>query len=303
MSEFKITKKSKINGVLEIDFIDYETAKEMTIKNHYSHKWNTSFGKINVGIFKDGRLLGCAVFGNMMNPKAYKSIADIEQNEIVELNRMWIDDELGMNSETILISSSFKLIKRKYPHIKLVQSFADGRLGCGTIYKASNFNYYGYSKSLFFEDIETGEVFHKVPLENTKRPKGFLEKNKRYLDGKLKSFYVKTYKYIYILDKKTKVKLKQQPYPEYDKGLELVDYNHPLGVLCRLQIMYNLIEEDVDSYINILDEEMQGFYTDDEINEEYEKQLKNKSIIWFRDEYNKPKSNKELQTNIFDFGV
>lgn len=101
-----------------------------------------------------------------MNPESYKSISNgITFNNIVELNRIWISDILGMNSETVLISSCIKLIKGEHKHIKLIQSFADSRLGCGTIYiyKAVNFKYYGYNKSLFFEDIETGECFHKVP--------------------------------------------------------------------------------------------------------------------------------------------
>jgi len=157
-----------------------------------------------------------------MNPNSYKNITNEDKDSVIELNRMWIDDELGKNSETILISSCIKIIKNKYKHIKFIQSFADGRLGCGTIYKASNFKYFGYENSLFFEDIETKEVFHKVPLENTKRPKGFLEKNARYLDNKLKSFYVKTYRYIYVIYSSNDLKLKSKEYPLYDKGFEFM---------------------------------------------------------------------------------
>jgi hypothetical protein len=161
-TEFAIKKHSTVNGDLVIDIIDIELAKKMIVENHYSKKWNTAFGIINIGIFKDDKLLGCAVFGNLMNPQSYKSIAEIEKNQILELNRLWISDELGKNAETILISKSFSIIKRKMPHVKLIQSFADGRLGVGTIYKAASFNYYGYNLSRFFQDIETGEFFHKV---------------------------------------------------------------------------------------------------------------------------------------------
>ena len=136
----EVVKNSKNNGILTIKEIDYATAKEMMIKNHYSKKWNNAFGKINFGIFQDGELLGGAVFGNLMNTKSYKTITDLDSDSVIELNRLWIDDILGKNTETIFISSCFKIIKKKYPHIKFIQSFADGRLGCGTIYKASNFN-------------------------------------------------------------------------------------------------------------------------------------------------------------------
>ena len=161
----EIVKNSKNNGILNIKEIDYNVAKHMMINNHYSKKWNTSFGKINVGIFKDEKLMGSAVFGNLMNPNSYKKITDCGKESVVELNRLWISDLLKHNAESILISSCIKIIKNCYKNIKFVQSFADGRLGCGTIYKASNFKYYGYSKSLFFKDLESGEIFHKVPLD------------------------------------------------------------------------------------------------------------------------------------------
>ena len=88
-------------------------------------------GKMNFGIFKDNsnKCLGTAVFGRMMNLKSFKSISDdLEENEIVELNRLWIDDYLGHNAESVFIGAYFKIFRSFYPEIKAVQSFADGRL-------------------------------------------------------------------------------------------------------------------------------------------------------------------------------
>ena len=285
-----VTKNTKNNGVVTIKEISYDIAKEITIKNHYSKKWNTSFGKLNFGIFKEDRLLGVAVFGNLMNPNSHAKITDEGKESVIELNRMWIDDELGMNAETILISSSIKIIKNKHKHIKYIQSFADGRLGCGTIYKASNFKYFGYEETLFFEDSETGEVFHKVPLENTKRPLGFMLKNKRYLDGKLKPFTTKTYKYIYTIYSSNSLKLKPIPYPEYDKGLNYMNYTHGLGLLVRLCLMYKAINDD-EYYIKTK-EYIKSLKLDNNIIKlEVEKQNKNESYLWFINEYIKNKVN------------
>lgn len=291
----EITKVSKNLGTLTMKEIDVQTAKDMIIKNHYSKKWNSSFGKINIGVFKDERLLGIAVFGNLMNPKSFKNISDYGEGSVIELNRLWIDDELGHNAETILISSSFKIIKADYPVIRFVQSFADGRLGCGTIYKASNFKYFGYEETLFFEDKETGEVLHKVPLENTKRPLGMLGKNARYLSGKLKPFKVKTYKYIFPLYKKDVIKLKEHPYPEYDKGTIESDYEHPDSLIVRLMIMYNEIGMDNLKRwcYQILKE--RGNSKDDII-ELMEKQKQNKSIIWYKTEYLQNNREKLIET-------
>src|SRR5699024_619728 len=121
------------------------------------------------------------VYGNLMNSKAYKNISNHGQGSVIELNRMWIDDELGHNAETLLISSSIKILKKVRPEVKYIQSFADGRLGCGTIYKAANFDYYGYTKSLFFKDELTGEVFHNVLLDKTKKMTGMMAMNSHYV--------------------------------------------------------------------------------------------------------------------------
>lgn len=278
-----LVKETKNNGKLVFKEIEYSIAKEMMLNNHYSKKWNTSFGKINIGVFKDDVLLGAAVFGNLMNPNSYKKVNNtFEKGEFIELNRMWIDDKLTKNAESCLISSSMKLIKKLYPNIRDVQSFADGRLGCGTIYKATNFDYYGFTESLFFENIKTGEVLHKVPLENTKRPIGFIGKNIPYLLGDLKTFKVKTYKYIFWLDKRAKKysSVNSVPYPEYDKGTTDVTFKHPIGLLARLYLMIQKVDPNSVHLENISNR-----FTDDEFKSALNEQLKNKSLQWFFNEY------------------
>lgn len=239
-----ITKQTKHMGTLVFREVDRQTAKEMIVKNHYSHKWNDGpFGRINIGVFKDGRLLGVAAFGCLMHPNSCKSIANIEKNEIVELNRLWIDDKLGRNAETIMLGACWKILRADYPYIKLVQSFADGRLGCGTIYKAANFKYYGYHKTLFFHNEADDTTLHSAPTTNTRNPFAFLRVNKHYLDGNLKPFRVKTYRYIYPLQK-CEIYLKEYPYPEYSKGeIPAPDYRHSVSLLARLWIMYNANHE------------------------------------------------------------
>ena len=147
----EIIKNTKNNGVLYIREIEYGVARDMIVTNHYSKKWNTAFGTINFGVFRDDTLLGCAVFGNLMNTKSYKNITDLGPKSVIELNRLWLSDDLQRNAETLMLSACFKILRKKYPYIKYVQSFADGRLGCGTIYKAANFGYYGYTFSSFLK--------------------------------------------------------------------------------------------------------------------------------------------------------
>ena len=201
-------------------------AKELIIKHHYSHKWNDpSFGKYNYGIFRlqdPDRCLGVAAYGYMKNPKARIFTHPNPNAWMCELNRMWIDDTLGHNAESILIAASIKLLRRQAKNCVAIQSFADGRLGCGTIYKASNFRYFGFHKTRFLRNKRTGEVTHHQIFDNATAPSCFLRANIGFLLGDYEVMTVKTYRYIYPLDKHFQFRMKEKPYPAYEKG-ELPD--------------------------------------------------------------------------------
>lgn len=209
-------------GTLIIKAVDKKLAKAMIIQNHYSHKWNDGgFGAHNFGIFRADspeNCLGVAVYGYMKNPKAQIFTHPNPNAWIAELNRLWISDDLGHNSETILIGASLKLLRKTDPNVVAVQSFADGRLGCGTIYKAANFHYCGHHNTKFLRNTRTQEVIHEQILTNTKSPSGYVRANVAYLLGDLECFSVKTHRYIYPLCKRFQFKFPTIPYPQYDKG-------------------------------------------------------------------------------------
>lgn len=220
----EIYKETSSLGRLLIKQVDKELAKELIVKNHYSHKWNNpSFGLYNFGIFhaeEPDRCLGVAAYGYVKNPNC-KLFTPPENNPkawMCELNRMWISDELGRNAESILISTSLKMLQRLDPNIIAVQSFADGRLGCGTIYKAANFRYYGYHWTRFLYNRRSGEISHDQNFTNTTSKSVYLRHNVSYLLGDYETFKVKTYRYIYPFVKNFKCRLKQKPYPTYEKG-------------------------------------------------------------------------------------
>lgn len=149
------------------------------------------------------------------NPKAW----------VCELNRMWIDDTLGKNAESVLIAASLKLLRKADPNIVAVQSFADGRLGCGTIYKASNFRYYGFHYTRFLRNKRTEEIIHEQNLTDTTSLSTYLRSNIAYLIGDLEVLQIKTYRYIYPLCKHFRFIKPEKPYPQYEKGIEPVEWN------------------------------------------------------------------------------
>ncbi|WP_034752758.1 Mom family adenine methylcarbamoylation protein [Chryseobacterium daeguense] len=220
--EIKINSKNL--GELVIKLISKEKAKELIVNNHYSKKWNNpSFGLYSFGIFEAGKeeendCLGVASYGYMKNLKAKIFYHPNPEAWMIELNRMWISDKLGKNAESILIAHSLKMLKRLNKNIVAVQSFADGRLGCGTIYKASNFKYFGKHQTIFLKNKLTGEITHQQNLTNSTSKTRFIRDNIAYLLGDFETFKVDTYRYIFPLCKRFQFKSPQQPYPAYNKG-------------------------------------------------------------------------------------
>ena len=229
IDELVIVKETSSLGKLLIKSVPKEEAKRMIVENHYSHKWNEGgFGKYNFGVFRaeePDKCLGVAVYGYMKNPRAKIFTHPNPKAWMCELNRMWIDDTLGHNAESVLIAASIKLLRRSDPNIVAVQSFADGRLGCGTIYKASNFKYFGLHYTKFLRNKRTGEIIHQQIATNTTSPSAYLRANIAYLIGDLEILQVKTYRYIYPLCKHFRFITAEKPYPQYDKGIDLVEWN------------------------------------------------------------------------------
>ncbi|KAA6335605.1 hypothetical protein EZS27_016172 [termite gut metagenome] len=237
----RVIKKTSSLGELVIKEVNKELAKEMIIKNHYSHKWNEPFGKYNYGIFHTNepeRCLGVAVYGYMKNPKARIFTHPNMKAWMCELNRMWIDDELGKNAETVLIAASIKMLRKADPNCVAIQSFADGRLGCGTIYKAANFKYYGFHYTRFLISQRNGEIVHEQILTNSTSLTGYLRTNIAYLLKEYKIYLVKTYRYIYPLCKDFKFIKPQQPYPVYEKGMNETDWKRDtVKIKAKLKIL------------------------------------------------------------------
>ncbi|HRO75258.1 MAG TPA: hypothetical protein PLP27_03825 [Crocinitomicaceae bacterium] len=241
-----VRKETSSLGTLIIKQIDKKIAKELIIKNHYSHKWNEGgFGRYNYGVFREESpeyCLGVAVYGLMKVPKANIFTHPNPNGWITELNRLWISDELGKNAETVLIAASIKLLRKDDPNIVAVQSFADGRLGVGTIYKAANFKYYGFHKTIFCRNKKTGEVVHQQLFTNSTSTYGYLKNNMLYVLGDYETFRVNTYRYIYPLDKHFKFFKKEEPYPVYQKGEEPFKWvrNHTAIKNKMVELIYTL---------------------------------------------------------------
>ena len=196
-----------------------EKANTVIIENHYSGKvYNATY--IHLGVYVEGELKGVLQYGYAMNPASCGSVVEgTEKDQYLELNRMWIADDAGKYPESRAISASVKYIKRKYPKIKWIQSFADERCGgFGIVYQACSFSYYGEHKAEFWEHPD-GEVFHTSMITDS-RMKGqprYEKAVKAKSEGLLKKHSLRQFRYIKFLDSKWKKRCKhqEQPYPKF----------------------------------------------------------------------------------------
>ena len=82
--------------------------------------------QLHFGAFLDGRLHGALQFGPCIDKRKIQPlVTGTGWNGFLELNRMAFDEILPKNSESRVIAICFRLIKKHYPHIKWVISFAD----------------------------------------------------------------------------------------------------------------------------------------------------------------------------------
>ena len=199
--------------------IDRKLSNKIIIKNHYSNKvYNGTY--IHLGLFVDEDIKGVLQYGYAMNPASCGSVVTgTQKDEYLELNRMWLCDGIGEYPESRAISYSIKYIKRKYPKIKWIQSFADERCGgFGIVYQACSFDYFGEHTNKFWE--LDGETFHNSIMTSEKAGRrGYNLLNNPDNKDRIIKHELRQFRYIKFLDqrKKKNCLLKEQPYPKHYK--------------------------------------------------------------------------------------
>ena len=146
-----------------------QDADRVVKAQHYSGKIVNN-SQLHLGVFLNGRLEGAMQFGPSLDKRKIQGLVrDTGWNDFLELNRMAFSERLPRNSESRAISVAMRLIRKHYPHIEWVVSFADGaQCGDGTIYRASGFVLTGIKKNTSLWGSPTGEVFSRTSLTDGK---------------------------------------------------------------------------------------------------------------------------------------
>jgi hypothetical protein len=108
--------------------------------HHYSGKVVRN-SQLHLGVFLGDRLEGAMQFGPPLDRrKLLGLVAGTRWNDCIELSRLVFSERLPRNSESRALAVAFRLMRREYPHLQWVVSFADGtQCGDGTIYRAAGF--------------------------------------------------------------------------------------------------------------------------------------------------------------------
>ena len=133
---------------------------------HYSGKVVQN-SQLHFGVFLNGRCGGAMQFGPSLDKRKIQGLVEgTGWNGFLELNRMAFADWLPRNSESRAIAVAMRLIRKAYPHIEWVISFADGtQCGDGTIYRASGFVLTGITENSTIWEFPDGERVSNIAIK------------------------------------------------------------------------------------------------------------------------------------------
>ena len=200
--------------------ISSRTAGDLVKKVHYSGKIVPN-SQLHFGVFLNDRLEGVLSFGASMDKrKTMGLVSGTKFNDFLELNRMAFTERLPKNSESRAISICLKIIKKNYPNIEWIISYADGtQCGDGTIYRASGFVLTGIKKNTTILKMIDGTIVARKTLDNKPSLGGRYGSSIAKENGAkpLEGFQ---FRYVYFLNQESRKRLSVKEIP-YSKIKEL----------------------------------------------------------------------------------
>ena len=212
---------------MEIKQIEYKEAMDIIVEKHYLKRkcpCSIAFGLFidsnnKTNLFDSKELVGVIVFGKPASYTLCNGIAGNEESKnVIEFNRLWVDDKMPKNTESWFVSRALKQCG-----FDIVVSFADTEQGhIGYIYQATNWLYCGESKKqryfrLKSDSINNGGTEYRR-RERMPKAKIIEEYGEEYVEEYYSSL---KHRYIYFNGSKTrkkhlinKLKYKIELYPK-----------------------------------------------------------------------------------------
>jgi len=124
--------------------IAYQDCLDIIKNKHYAHRIpSISYA---CGVKVDDEIMGIVTFGSPASSSLCKGVCGVKyKSNVIELNRLWLDDSLPKNTASQLIGYAFHYLRQQGDFI--VVSYADsGMEHIGAIYQATNFLFTGKTK-------------------------------------------------------------------------------------------------------------------------------------------------------------
>jgi hypothetical protein len=184
--------------------LDYKTAAYIVKTFHYAKRVPSIV--FSVGMYIDDVLAGVITYGIPPVPNVQRICGEEYRKNTLELNRLFLFDWAGHNSESWLIGQSFKLLKIMKPQYFILVSYADSKYGhYGYVYQATNWIYTGISPAQSTGFIIEGREYHNkyfVNLIGSRSPKNVL----KIYPTAIQVIGGEKYRYVYFLGTKHKNK-------------------------------------------------------------------------------------------------
>ena len=141
---------------MRVAVISKREAIRLVVTHHYMHrKPPVSFA---FGLIDDfGNTQGCITLGTPASRHMLVGACATAPENVIELNRIWVHDDMPRNTESWFIARALALLPPK-----IVLSYADTAAGhLGYVYRASNFYYAGWTdmerKTARFDYVSPGK--------------------------------------------------------------------------------------------------------------------------------------------------
>ena len=132
----------KLKDKYKIKKIDYKTAIDLVIKNHYLHRKAPCSFAFGLFCSKTDEIIGVIIYGTPSSAPLRSGLCGKEESfNVIELTRLWIKDDTPKNTESFLIGNTLKLVNKE-----IIVSYAEIQQGhVGVVYQATNWIYTGLS--------------------------------------------------------------------------------------------------------------------------------------------------------------
>lgn len=133
---------SNIPATYYIAPIDYHLAMDLVIEHHYLHRKSPCSFAFGLFEINTNKIVGCVVYGTPSSAPLRRGICGAsEKDNVLELTRLWVQDDVRRNAESFLIGNTVRLVDKE-----IIVSYADvSKNHIGYVYQATNWIYTGLS--------------------------------------------------------------------------------------------------------------------------------------------------------------